>query len=76
MAQMIELLSLLDGGFQSFVPSLIVLNTEDFGCAPILVKTVGRLFDVDNCNISNTEVLVLDGSSSPSFPFITSLKMC
>jgi len=63
------------GAFKGSVPFLILLNTEDFG-APILVKTDGRFVELDGCNLSNTQVLVLGKSSSFSLLSIFSAEMC
>jgi len=71
-----EPLSSWDGAFKGSTPSLIPLNTEHLGRAAILVKTDGHLFEVDGYNLSNTEVLMLGGSSSSSLPSISSVDMC
>ena len=71
-----EPLNFWEDVFEGSIPFLILLNTEGFGCAPILVKTDARLVELDDCNLSNTEVLLLGGSSSFSLSSISSAEMC
>jgi len=71
-----KLLSSYDGALKGFVPFLILLNSEGFSRALMLVNIDGRLIELDGWNLSNVEILVLDGSSSFSLPSISSAKMC
>ena len=54
---------------------MILLNIEGFGHAPILVKTDRRLIELNDCNLLNTEALVLGGLSSSSLLSISSTEM-
>ena len=71
-----EHLNFWEDVFEGSIPFLILLNIEGFGCAPILVKTDDHLVELDDCNLSNNEALLLGGSSSFSLSSISSAEMC
>ena len=81
-----------DSGLGDCFSFMILLNTESFGCAwlftlqnieglgfwllPILVKMDGRFFEVDGCNLSNTEGFVGGWAFSSSLSSTSSVEIC
>jgi len=83
----IKLLSSWDGIFDGSISSLFLLKTEGYSSLFILqnidgigfwpplsmANTDGHFFEVDGCNLSNTEVFMLSGTSSSSLQSISSM---